>query len=137
MTQVSLLALTPTPEVFRLSPTQVLSRFLFCAGNRLAVLPAEIGSLQDLKYLNVMGNNLRSLPSEIGQLANLSRYVGSPEAVLCTGCRYHELVRPCDPEYTAVLSGSVPRCRDQSHTLAYLWVGRGRSSHPRAARTRA
>ena len=40
-------------------------------------LPAEIGSLQDLKYLNVMGNRLRSLPPEIGQLAKLSRWVGS------------------------------------------------------------
>jgi len=68
-----LLALTPTPEVSRLSPTQALSCLLFCAGNRLAVLPAEIGALQELKYLNIMGNSLRSLPPEMGQLAKLSR----------------------------------------------------------------
>ena len=44
-----------------------------CAGNQLTTLPAEIGSLQDLKYLNVMGNSLRNLPTEIGQLTKLSR----------------------------------------------------------------
>jgi len=56
-----------------LCPIQVPSRLLSGAGNHLAVLPAEIESLQDLKYLNVMGNSLRSLPPEIGQLAKLSR----------------------------------------------------------------
>jgi Leucine-rich repeat (LRR) protein len=43
------------------------------AGNELTALPLEIGSLRELKYLNVMGNRLRSLPDEIGQLNKLSR----------------------------------------------------------------
>jgi internalin A len=42
-------------------------------GNRLTVLPAEIGQLQNLTQLSLSSNQLKELPSEIGQLQNLTQ----------------------------------------------------------------
>ena len=41
-------------------------------GNQLTSLPAEIGQLASLTWLDLSGNQLTSLPAEIGQLTSLT-----------------------------------------------------------------
>ena len=60
-------------ELGSLSEFALVRPDIAAAGNELPALPPEIGSLRELKFLNVMGNRLRSLPDEIGQLNKLSR----------------------------------------------------------------
>lgn len=57
-------------------------------GYDVTVLPAEIGDLQQLRYLDLHGNHLRELPEEIGDLGQLqklilgrNRLVGLPPTV--------------------------------------------------------
>ena len=45
---------------------------MYLRGNKLTSLPAEIGQLTALEWLNLRYNQLTSLPAEIGQLTSLT-----------------------------------------------------------------
>lgn len=58
-----------TPITFQSTP---VIEYLDLSGNRLSVLPYEIGELTELRELDISGNVLVSIPSQIGTLKHLS-----------------------------------------------------------------
>lgn len=71
-------------------------------------MPAEIGALTSLKYLNLMGNQLEELPQSIGQLSRLYRLGLKSNALRRWAQRYASLCCRSAARPPRWLQGWVP-----------------------------